>query len=79
MFKKMMLFGVITTILVGCSSDSDSEDAIPAVEGGAVDLEHIEDFDVDFKDNDDFDDSDVDLTDEMSEFKGSDVDEDVED
>lgn len=77
MLRKAMFIGVTAISLVGCSGGSDEDievdditDDVEATE--AVEAEHIEDFDVDFKDNDDFEESDVDLTDELSEFKDED-------
>ena len=77
MLRKAMFIGVTAISLVGCSGGSDEDieiddvtDDVEATE--AVEADHIEDFDVDFKDNDDFEESDVDLTDEVSEFKDKD-------
>lgn len=75
MFKKSLFIGVTALSLVGCSSGDDIENTdAPEVEGAVDEAEHIDEFDVEFKDNDDFEDSDVDLSDEMSEFKGDDED-----
>lgn len=79
MFKKSLFIGVLSLGLVGCSSGDDVSDVgdinEPDVEGAVEEAEHIDDFDVEFKDNEGFEDSDVDLSDELSEFKDDDVDE----
>lgn len=67
--KKWLLTGAVlasTLLLVACSSgdSGDVEADVPEVEEGISDeREHVEEFDIDFENNDEFEELDEDFTD----------------